>query len=212
MELPMRHFEERKEVAMNLRIRIIIVLALFVAALGGAIGISACVVVPEEAFGAAADKIEWARLDLAEQYAPELFNKAQQDYLAAKAEAGEQGRRFKLLRSYGKVKQLLASAEEAARDARKQAVAKRKEISKADSTIKLAKLELKAAMNSIKWVTGNVRESDMQSMRKTVQTLEAELEIAKRLFAEGDYEEARVKAEIALHEAYELAGVIRDVT
>jgi hypothetical protein len=92
------------------------------------------------------------------------------------------------------------------------AVAKQKEISRADSVIQLAKLELKASANSIKWITGNVRRSDIQAMRKTVQALEAELEVAERLFDEGDYPGARARAELVLNKTYELASVIREAT
>ena len=62
---------------MNLRIKIIILLALFAVAAAGAIGISACVVTPAEAIGAAATTIERARSAQAEQYAPELFQKGE---------------------------------------------------------------------------------------------------------------------------------------
>ena len=62
---------------MNLRIKVLLVLALFGAALAGAVGISACVVTPAEAIGAAATTIERARSAQAEQYAPELFQKGE---------------------------------------------------------------------------------------------------------------------------------------
>lgn len=197
---------------MNLRIQIIMVLALAVAGLAGGIGISACVVTPVDAIEAAATTIEWARSAQAEHYAPELLQRAESDYLAAKAEVDDQERRIKFFRSYKKAEMLLASAENAAREARSRAVAKQKESSKARSAIDLASIELEGASNSMKWVTDSLPQSDIEAMKKTLETLEADLEVAEQLFDSEDYAAARAKAMSVLHQAYEVAGVIREAT
>ncbi len=197
---------------MNLRIKVIIVLVLFVVVAAGVIGISAFVVAPEVAIGAAATAIEQARSAQAERYAPELLQKAQSDLVAAKAEVDEQEQRVKLFRSYKRVERLLASAEEAAREACSRSVTKQKEISKARSAIDLAKIELKAASSSIKWVTDSLPRSDIRAMRKTIETLSADLEAAKQLYDDEDYAGARAKAVSVLHHVHEISGVIRKAT
>ena len=97
---------EKKEGTHN-RVKVLLVLALLVALVAGAVGVFATLVTPQEKIGAARSEIERARSYQAERYEPELLQKAQSDLQSALAEVNEQNEKMRFLRTYKEAERLL---------------------------------------------------------------------------------------------------------
>jgi hypothetical protein len=202
----------QKKEGMNTRKKVFMALALVVVLVVGAVGRLTSLVTPQEEIEATSVAIERARSFQAEHYEPDLLQKAQSDFRSAVAEVSEQNQKIKFLRSYGNVEQLLASAKVAAQEAYEGSVAKQKEARAAHAAIDLAKIEIKATSNLLKWEYKKFSRADVREMEETLEVLESELKDAERLLSEEDYAGAKSMGVSISHQINEISGRIREAT
>lgn len=202
----------QKEEGRNTRRKVFFVLALLVVLVAGAVGMFVSAVPPQEEIDATIAEIERAQSFQAEHYEPGLYRKAQSDFQSAVAEVGEQNQKIRFLRFYGKAERFLASAKEAAQEAYEGAVAKQKEARAAHAAIEVARIEIKATSNLLKWESQKFQRADVRAMEEILENLQSELKEAERLFNEEDYAGAKSKGVSINHQINEISGRIREAT
>lgn len=175
----------------------LITVAVIVFAMLMAIG---CAKVPQAELDAAKAAIDAAKQAEADRYVPDLFNAAMDSLNAANAEIETQNGKFALLRSYGRSKELLAAATEAANKA-KDAVAEAKEKVRAEAEALLPQVQ--PAMDEAKKLMkkaprGKEGRAALQAMQADLDDVAESVETAKVDLENGDYLTAHNKIQAGL--------------
>lgn len=134
-------------------------------------------------------------------YAPDEYARAQEAMNAVNAELEAQNAKFALIRSYGKTKELVAAANQAAADAKAAAVTG-KETARADAqaSIDAAKASLTAAQTAMTELEGCRRKpkgfsKDMEMMKATWDGYNAQVAELDAAYGREDYKGAKAQAD-----------------
>jgi hypothetical protein len=155
--------------------------------------VAGCSEAPVNEYESSKATVENARTAEAEQYAPELLKIAVDTLNAAAAEMQKQDGRFSVLRSYGKSKEMFASAQRLADEA-KAAAATEKENVRLQNVALIADVEslIKETRDSLTTAPkGKGTAVDLKVMQAEVDAAESALTNAKAKFEAGDYLAAR---------------------
>jgi hypothetical protein len=160
---------------------------------------AACAKEPTEALTAARNALDAAKAAGAADYAPEALAAAESAASALDAEVKAQGEKFALTRSYTKATEL-ATAAKAAPDAAATAAVSGKEQMKTEATTLVAgvRSSIEAAKAALAHAPrGKGSAADIEAMKSDVAGVESSLGAMDAALANGNYKDAKVKAEAA---------------
>ena len=160
---------------------------------------AACAKEPTEALTSARTALEAAKTAGAADYAPDALAAAQTAAAALDAEVKAQSEKFSLTRSYTKTAEL-ATAAKAAADAAAAAAVSGKEQMKVEATALVAgvRSSVEAAKAALaKAPKGKGSAADLEAMKGDVTGVETSLADMDAALANGNYKDAKVKAEAA---------------
>ena len=180
--------------------------------LGLVLGAAGCSKVPQEAVPSLEAALDSAKTAGAETYAPEALNRAQETYTQAKAEIEAQNGKFSLTRKYGKATELLAEANRQAEQANEAAVAG-KEQAKVEATAAVA--DARTALGSATTLLaqaprGKNTKAELDAMQQELTSLQSALDQADTAVTDGNYLDAKVKAEVVSRQAGEIQADINN--
>ena len=146
----------------------------------------------------------------ADQYVPEIYQKALDSLNAAKVEIQNQDGKFALLRSYGDSRDKLAAAQKLAEDAAAEAaVAKERVRSEVEALMVQADTAIAAATKALASAPkGKGTKADLQMIKADIDGLKTTFTEAGTEFGNGKFLVAKSKLEVVIDKAGSIMGEI----
>jgi hypothetical protein len=185
-------------------------LALIVAAVALLAVIVGCSKPPEAEIQRAQTALDAAKAAEAETYAPDSYGAALESFNGAEAAKKEQDSKFALFRSYGKTKDMYASAEEMLNNATSEAVTKKEEV---HQEVVAALADAKAVVDSAntaltKAPRGKGSRADIELIKSDFTAVQAGYTEAESDINDGQYMSAKAKLQTVVDNAHKIMDEI----
>jgi hypothetical protein len=182
----------------------------WVAALGFVL--AGCAQAPSTDIDAANHAVDEARQAQAAEYAPQSWAAAQDTQSKLQIELDAQGQRWSMLRTYTVARQLAQDTKTAADRSRDEAIAG-KDRAKNDASTLMAQAREEVGRANTAVTTapkGKGTEADLASMKSDAGSLDDTLAEMQKAFDDGNYNEAKAKAQAAIDAAKRIQSEIEN--
>jgi hypothetical protein len=182
----------------------------WVAALGFVL--AGCAQAPSTDIDAANHAVDEARQAQAAEYAPQSWAAAQDTQSKLQIELDAQGQRWSMLRTYTVARQLAQDTKTAADRSRDEAIAgKDRAKNEASTLMAQAREEVGRANTAVTTAPkGKGTEADLASMKSDAGSLDDTLAEMQKAFDDGNYNEAKAKAQAAIDAAKRIQSEIEN--
>jgi ElaB/YqjD/DUF883 family membrane-anchored ribosome-binding protein len=165
---------------------------------------------PEAEMQKAQQALDAAKAAEAETYVPDSYNAALDSFNAAESAKKEQDSKFALFRSYGKSKEMFASAEQMLNNVTSEAVTKKDEVRQ---EVEAALISAKAVVDSAdaalaKAPRGKGSRADIELIKNDFSAVQAGYDDAKNDVDGGQYMTAKTKIETVVDNAHKIIDEI----
>jgi hypothetical protein len=182
----------------------------WVAALG--LVLAGCAQAPNADIDAATHAVDEARQAQAAEYAPQSWAAAQDAQSKLQAELDAQKDRWSMMRTYTVARQLAQDTKSAADRSRDEAIAG-KETAKNDASTMMAQAreEVTRAQTAVTTAPkGKGTEADLASLKSDAGTIDGTLAEMQKAFDDGNYNEAKAKAQAAIDAAKRIQSEVEN--
>jgi hypothetical protein len=182
----------------------------WVAALG--LVLAGCAQAPSADIDSATHAVDEARQAQAAEYAPQSWAAAQDAQSKLQIELDAQGQRWSMLRTYTVTRQLAQDTKAAADRSRDEAIAgKDRAKNEASTLMAQAREEVGRANTAVTTAPrGKGTEADLASMKSDAGSLDDTLAEMQKAFDDGNYNEAKAKAQAAIDAAKTIQSEIEN--